>query len=431
MALDGDIRIHDPSTVIQCDGRYYVFGTGRGIPILTSDDGWTWKRFGHVFDKIPDSVHSLVPTNRAAVVWAPDVCRRNGLYLLYYSVSTWGSSVSAIGLMTSPTLNASEAQYKWTDRGPIINSVAGQKLNTIDPGVIQAPDGTLWLTYGSYIGDVEVVQLDPSTGLRLAKDSPTYRLSSQSEASDMIYHDGYYYLFVNRGSCCIGANSTYNIRMGRSKTVTGPFLDRYGVDMARGGGDLFVASAGTQIGPGHFGLIVMDGLEKFSCHYEANPPLRGSVLDIRPLLWREDGWPAAGVNLPKGIFQIYSKRTGENLQVTTSAGRNGPIVRQDRYLARDDQKWEVSPVGGYYKLTGVGSKMVLEIDDGALIEVAPDKGTDNQLWKIDQVSDGSFRIVSKANKLALTAGVGGENPRAIKMTDYNGEDAQKWIVTTP
>ena len=44
LALDGDIIIHDPATVIEEGGRYYTYGTGNGLPILSSDDGWTWRR---------------------------------------------------------------------------------------------------------------------------------------------------------------------------------------------------------------------------------------------------------------------------------------------------------------------------------------------------------------------------------------------------
>src|SRR6185312_8698765 len=233
-ALTGEVHMHDPSTVVRCDGRYYVFSTGRGIPIFSSNDGWTWERSGKVFDQVPESVHAVVPLNKDALVWAPDIIHHNGEYYLYYSISSWGSNVSAVGLMTNPTLNQKDARYRWTDRGLVVNSVKGENLNAIDPGVMEAPDHTLWLTYGSYIGNVQLVQLDPKTGLRIAKDSPTYILSSESEASDIIYHDGFYYLFVNRGSCCRKKDSTYNIRMGRSKTVTGPYLDPWGEDMAHG-----------------------------------------------------------------------------------------------------------------------------------------------------------------------------------------------------
>ena len=58
----------------------------------------------------------------------------------------------------------------------------------------------------------------------------------------MIFRDGWYYLLVTHGSCCAGANSSYNIRMGRAKKVTGPFLDNMGIDMVQGGGKLFLGS---------------------------------------------------------------------------------------------------------------------------------------------------------------------------------------------
>lgn len=421
-ALDGDIRVHDPSTVIVCDGRYYVFSTGRGIPIHSSDDGWTWKRAGRVLDGLPQWIHELVPLNTNAVAWAPDVMKRNGQYYLYYSVSTWGSSVSAIGLLTSPTLDANDPQYKWTDRGLVIHSVKGQRLNTIDPGVLQAPDGTLWLSYGSYIGDVEVVQLDRDTGLRIAKDSPTYDLSSASEASDIIYHNGFHYLFINRGSCCQGVNSTYNIRMGRCKTVTGPYLDSRGHDMAHGGGNLFLASSKTRIGPGHFGRLIEDGVEKFSCHYEAELPGHTPVLDIRPLLWGKDGWPSAGVNLADGTYQIRSSATDSNLQ-TTSAG-----VELQHSAAGDNQKWELKRHGSFFTIAALGGKAFLQAA-ATTISLGPASSADNQLWKIDQTPDSSFRIESKVNQLSLTSALPGA-PQ-IRLTADHGDKGQRWTVEGP
>ncbi len=299
-ALDGDIRTHDPSTVIECDGTYYVYSTGRGIPIMTSTDAKTWKRAGRIFDKIPDEVHDAVPLNNGSLVWAPDVIKQRvdggDQYFLYYSVSSWGSNVSAVALLTSPTLNPADPKYHWTDRGVVVASVKGENLNAIDPGVCRGPDGRMWLTYGSYIGNVQLLELDPKTGLRIAKDSPAPIVSSKSEASDLIYRDGWYYLFVNRGSCCKGVASTYEIRVGRSKDPMGPYLDHDGVNMARGGGDSFLKGTKAQVGPGHFGRVFIDGVEKFSCHYEFDDARKSSVLDIRPLLWTADGWPQAGEN---------------------------------------------------------------------------------------------------------------------------------------
>ena len=137
----------------------------------------------------------------------------------------------------------------------VVHSSEGENLNAIDPGVIHAPDGTLWICYGSYHGNIELVQLDPKTGLRHDTNAPPTIIASESEASDIIFHGGYFYLFVNHGGCCQGSNSTYNIRMGRSQKVSGPYLDKQGFDLAQGAGTLFLAAEGNDIGPGHFGLL--------------------------------------------------------------------------------------------------------------------------------------------------------------------------------
>lgn len=296
-SLLGDIRMHDPSTVVTCNGKFWVFATGRGISVHSSVDGKTWRREPPIFTDLPPEMHAAVPLNRDNVVWAPDVAKLNGEYYLYYSVSSWGSEVSAIGLVTSPTLDPSQPGYRWTDRGIVVQSRAKEWMNTIDPCIFHAPDGTLWLTYGSYIGTVDVVQLDPKTGLRPAgPDAPAPRpLSSHSEASAMIFHDGWCYLFVNRGSCCQHEKSTYHIMVGRARAPTGPFLDDQGKDLLKNGGRMFLASEPGKIGPGHFGLLEEDGGQRFSLHYEADPTRHNqSVLDIRPLAWTPDGWPTPG-----------------------------------------------------------------------------------------------------------------------------------------
>jgi arabinan endo-1,5-alpha-L-arabinosidase len=426
LALEGAIGIHDPSTVIKCDGNYYVFGTGRGISVLTSSNGFNWQRGGRVFDRIPDSVKSFVPKNDGQGVWAPDIIRLNGQYCLYYAVSSWGQFVSAVGLMTSPTLNTNDPDYKWTDRGMVVHSSEGENLNAIDPGVCKAPDGTFWLCYGSYHGNIELVELDPKTGLRIATNSPVTVIASESEASDIIFHDGYYYLFVNHGSCCQGSNSTYNIRVGRSQKITGPYLDRHDENMADGAGTLFLAAQGRDIGPGHFGLLVDDGVEKFSCHYEAEMGRGGrSILDIRPLLWTVDGWPLAGENVRDGTYQIRSQRTGTVLQFST----NG--VETARYLIHDDQKWTVTPAGGgFYKIYSGAGENVLTAAAEAVNE-APFIGADNQLWKIDQLDDGSYRIASKVGHLALTATIEINPGDGVALQPFTGDDTQRWVIAAP
>ncbi|HEY1719154.1 MAG TPA: family 43 glycosylhydrolase [Verrucomicrobiae bacterium] len=430
LALEGAIGIHDPSTVIKCDGNYYVYGTGRGISVLTSSNGFDWQRGQKIFDRIPDSVKSFVPKNDGQSVWAPDIINLNGQFYLYYAISSWGQYVSAVGLLTSPTLDPGKPDYKWTDCGMVVHSGEGENLNAIDPGVIHAPDGTLWICYGSYHGNIELVQLDPKTGLRIATNSPVTVIADESEASDIIYHGGYYYLFVNHNGCCQGTNSTYNIRVGRSQKITGPYFDRYGDPMTEGGGTLFLASEGRDIGPGHFGLLVDDGVEKFSCHYEAELGRNGrSILDIRPLLWTVDGWPMPGENVRDGTYQIRSQRTGTILQASTNAAANS--VQTGRYLVRDNQKWNITIAGGgFYKITSAMGENVLTAADETA-DVAPFSGADNQLWKIDQLADGSYRIASKTGKLALTAAFKTRPGNGIALQPFTGDDAQRWVITAP
>src|SRR6185436_3274348 len=214
-------------------------------------------------------------------------------------------------------LDPESPDYKWEEGGVVASSDGVEDSNAIDPGVFLDPgDGRLWLVYGSYFGYIRLVELDPKTGTRKDPNDTPRDLAINCEAATVIFHDGFYYLLATHGSCCRGADSGYNIRVGRSRKVTGPFLDHTGLDMIRGGGTLLVGSGGRVIGPGHFGLLDLgDGVQRFSLHYEADLDRGGaSVLDIRPLQWK-DGWPVAGENLPAGTYQFESARTGTALEL--------------------------------------------------------------------------------------------------------------------
>jgi arabinan endo-1,5-alpha-L-arabinosidase len=153
--------------------------------------------------------------------------------------------------------------------------------------------GGLWLAFGSFWSGISLVQLDPATGQRLAPDSPLYSLAAheQIEASFLCPHGARYYLFVNWGACCRGINSTYNIRVGRSDRITGPYLDQNGVDLLAGGGSLLLGSRGNFIGPGHAGIVSRDGTDWLSCHFYDGT--RGGIptLALLPLRWDTNGWP--------------------------------------------------------------------------------------------------------------------------------------------
>ena len=504
LALDGQPGMHDPSTVVVHDGKFYVYATGSGLPIAISDDGWSWRRSGTLMQALPGGRPGAAVLARGGNnTWAPDVIRSGDKYFIYYS-APGTQPKSAIGLLVGRTLDPGAPDYKWEDAGPVVWSDGVEDSNAIDPGVFRDPtNGTLWLTYGSYFGYIRLVQLDPKTGQRLYPARKPIDIAINSEASIVIYREGWYYLLVTHGSCCAGANSTYNIRMGRSRRITGPFLDNMGIDMLQGGGKLFLGSGGRYIGPGHFGLLDLgDGVQKFSCHYEADLDRGGiSVLDIRPLLWRE-GWPVAGENFKEGTYQIESARTGTALEIAVQGmpvgglrgrgGRGGagapgagsapgaggagagggraagrgdgvggnPIPAQDAsqvaanwpdgatalrmspYMVQAQQKWAITPVanaGGYpgspyFKITVAGTDRALAAtDEGELVALPAFTGAPEQLWRIDQLGDGTYRVMPKAlpgakEPLALSA-IGSSMPTLARFNPQS--DRQRWLFKTP
>jgi arabinan endo-1,5-alpha-L-arabinosidase len=291
-------RVHDPSTIVRDGNLFYVYSTGPNVPFLSSPDLHTWTRRGSVFTSLPEPVVHYAPGNDGKLAWAPDIIKVGDTFLLYYAVSKWGSFASAVGLATNTTLDPDNPHYKWVDRGMVVSSDGIEDLNAIDPGVIHTPNGQLWLCYGSYHGSIELVQLDPKTGQRIAPASPITHIARGSEAADLIAHDGWFYLFVNHGSCCQGAKSQYHINVGRSRSITGPYLDRDGKPLTSAAGEPFMATDGDHIGPGHFGRVLgtpSGTPELFSIHYEAESLTGGKpALSVHLLQWSPDGWPIAG-----------------------------------------------------------------------------------------------------------------------------------------
>ena len=465
-ALEGRVVIHDPSTVVSCDGKLYTYGTGGSS--LVSDDGWTWR--------------SGIALPRRGL--APDVIHVGDRYYVYVAANIGAQPKAAVNMIWSKTLDPSSPDYKWEEGGVVASSDGVEDSNAIDPGVFLDPtDGKLWLTYGSYFGYIRLVELDPKTGKRVNGHDKPLDLAINCEASYMMFHDGWYYLLATHGSCCRGADSGYNIRMGRSRKVTGPFLDADGIDMIQGGGKLLLGSGGRLIGPGHFGLLDFGGgVQKFSMHWEADLDRGGaSVLDIRPLLWK-DGWPVAGENLKEGAYAIESVRTGTVLELAVEgmpvggplqrprpgggppgglfAGTGVVIPSQDvaqvsakwptgnieprmaNYLCQAQQKWRVAAVpnaGGYpgspyFKIGIAGTDRVLAATADAELVVLPAfSGAPDQLWRMDQLADGSWRITPKSESksrkpLALSA-VGSS---FATLSEFDPKsDKQRWLFKTP
>jgi len=456
--LAGEPYIHDPSTITQSDGKYYTFGTGRGG--LVSDDGWIWHAGGE----------------RPGGGVAPDVIKIGDRYYVAYAVGGGGMNgghASNVKIMWTKSLDPKSPDFGYHDVGVVASSNGAEDCDAIDPAFLLA-DGHLWLSYGTYFGYIRMVELDPKTGERLPGNQPV-DVAIDMEATALLYRDGYYYLLGTHGTCCDGPNSSYNIRVGRSRSPTGPYLDNMGVPLLKGGGKLVVAGRGRVFGPGHFGLIDLgDDMQKYSMHYEADMDRSArSVLGIQPLLWK-DGWPQGGDNLAPGTYEIQSARAGGALELAVDFVRMpidrrggffgpppGPVtpvalqtLAQDMavwpagaidvdlgdYMIRPHQQWTITPVAGgyfgspYFKIVIAGTDRALAATpDRKVVAVPAFTGADEQLWRIDQLIDGTYRITPKASlgsktPLALVA-IGASTPVLAKFDPSS--DAGRWEFKTP
>ena len=452
--------IHDPSTIAECDGKYYTFGTGGGG--LISDDGWSW--------------HG--GAERPGGGAAPDVLKIGDRYLVIYGATGGGLGGGHNGrilTMWNKTLDPKSPDFKYTNAIEVCASDGMEDQDAIDPGMLLDPTtGRLWVSYGTYFGTIRLIELDPTTGERL-KGNKEKDIAIDCEATDLIYRDGWYYLLGTHGTCCDGVNSTYNIVVGRSRNVEGPYLDNVGRDMFHGGGKMVIAAGDRVCGPGHFGRTIIDeGVEIMSCHYEADFERSGrSVLGIRPLLWK-NGWPIAGDRFKEGTYEIESERRGYALELMVDFVRiqqdrqafwridpNEPTkpiadqtlaevignwpkgeipVRTSDYMFRPHQRWTVTAVpekGGYlsnpyFKITIAGTDRALAATADKEVSTVPAfTGEDNQLWRIEQLTDGTFRIMPKAipgmagdNKRYVLYSAGDSTPTLAEY-DFNSDNS-KW-----
>ena len=287
-------RIHDPVMAKEGD-TYYVFSTGSRVAVICSKDMVNWEPCYRLFDYLPGWVIKAV--KGVGDLWAPDISFINGKWRLYYAGSTFGKNRSVIGLVTNTTLNPDDPKYAWVDEGLVMESKPADNFNAIDANAAFDEKGEPWLAWGSYWSGLKLRRLDAKTGkpadnniVSLAGGRPS---PNAIEAPFIIRRGAYFYLFFSADFCCRGIDSTYNIRVGRSEKIGGPYVDKDGKKLLQGGGTLVLAGGKRWRGPGHNGMLIEDGIYWMVYHaYDANQ-IGIAKLRIEALGWDAAGWPIA------------------------------------------------------------------------------------------------------------------------------------------
>lgn len=360
-------NVHDPTVVLADDGYYYMYQTDASYGNAHTAGGHfhgrrsknlvDWEYLGGTMQTLPDWVIPKLNEIRTAMgleevnpsvddfgYWAPCVRKvSSGLYRMYYSIvcpgtlsgdGTW-SERAFIGLMenSDPANNSG-----WVDKGYVITNASDKgldfnvsaddwencyyKWNAIDPSYIIDNDGRHYLVYGSWHSGIALVELDEATGKVKAElpnpwgtDSDiaaygqliaTRQMNNRwqaSEGPELIYHDGYYYLFLAYDALAV----PYNTRVARATNITGPYVGMDGTDITNVGGELYPVvthpykfnGCDGWVGISHC-CVFDDGNgnwyfasqgrfpENVAGINASNALMMGHVRSIR---WTEDGWP--------------------------------------------------------------------------------------------------------------------------------------------
>jgi arabinan endo-1,5-alpha-L-arabinosidase len=338
------IFAHDP--VLYRDGDvYHVFASHEGFAHWTSTDLVNWTR---VASAMPKPFEWGIRKYGARLgQWAPDVAKFNGLYHFYYSFSTWGSRQSSIGVMVSKSLDPSSPDYGWDDRGPVVESEHNSDFNAIDPAVLVDPNGQPWMAYGSYNSGIYLLKIDAATGKSVGErvHLAARPFNTQIEAAQLFHHDGWYYLLVSFDGCCAGTQSTYKLVVGRSKSVTGPYVDRSGKPMTEGGASLLLSTHDWCVGPGQSSMIVgKDGATYLAHHYYDTRANGRAALAVRGVAWDDQAWPLLVEPLAEptqryadvvGTWRVWVDY-GSPTMLELRAGDSGWSVEGDRLRAQVD-----------------------------------------------------------------------------------------------
>lgn len=407
---------HDPTVIKDDRCVYTLFTTNNLLQVRQSTDEVNWTAKGNIFTAVPAWVNTALGTT-IPDIWAPCIRYNNGLYWVYYACSSFGTNNSVIGVATNPTLDPTASNYQWTDQGLVIQSSTADDYNCIDPDMFVDTNGNVWLAFGSFWSGIKMIAIDPNTGKQLASNTTLYSLASRGggaiEGASLMKQGSFYYLFSSWDTCCEGVSSTYNTRVGRSASVTGPYVDEAGTALMSSGGTELLSSYAQYIGPGG-GDAFPDGRRWYFAHhyYDANHA-GNPYLQVREIVFDNNGWchitqPYLGRHeafeaehaqlVNAAVSQIASASNGDYV---AALGAGGQVIFYINALAAGNYEAAIR-----YANTGGAATQQLTVNGGTPLSVAyPSTGGTLQFSAAQAVTV-SLTLVEGYNTITFQPGTG-------------------------
>jgi arabinan endo-1,5-alpha-L-arabinosidase len=335
-----NVSVHDPA-VIKVGDTWYAFGSHLAAAKTTDLMNWTKIADGvndtnPLFSKVTAALADTFAWAQVTDLWAPDVIQLDdGKFYMYYDACKGDSPRSALGVAVADKIEGPYVNKQvflksgmWGEVSPDGTVYDALKHpNVVDPNTFRDAAGKLWMIYGSYSGGIFIMAMDPATGLPVAGQGYGKHLMggnhARIEGAYVMYSPAtkYYYLFTSFG----GLDSTggYNMRVARSTSPDGPYLDASGKDMADVKADptkplfddasiapygqklvgnyqfaLADGETGTQIGyvsPGHNSARYEAATNQYFLIFHTRFPGQHEYHEVRvhEMFINDDGWPVA------------------------------------------------------------------------------------------------------------------------------------------
>lgn len=400
-----EVSVHDPAIFRAAGGKFYVFGSH--LAAAESADLIHWRLIdtgvkpdSKLIPHAPTEMAEALAWGQSRTFWAGMVHQMpTGKYHFYYCVCKGDSPRSALGLAVA---DKPEGPYKhsaillksgmWnqpSEDGTTYDATTHP--NAVDPDVFLDGDQNLWMVYGSYSGGIYILRLDKTTGLPLPGQGYGKKLlganHSRIEAPAILFHppSGYYYLFLSYGG--LDSKGGYQIRVARSKTPDGPYLDPQGNDMIHAHGPKGSHFADAAIEP--FGAKLVGNFQFIASE---NPPAPLGTGYVSPGHNSAYFDPATSQSFI--VFHTRFPGRGEQHEVRVHRllvnTQGWPVIAPHRYSGEPVVPINPATIAGRYQLIRHGQRITADITYSEAVQLGSDgtlTGSATGNWSVDAPGD--------------------------------------------